>query len=215
MFSLYGAYMSTFTRPILALALLAATFTPAAASPIVLLEEFEDPFENWEIRCLGENSNLTNFYVEGGSDISVRGNNPDGLWVADGVPGPTDTRIVFDAGFGATLDDFSIDIAAHVADARLEIFDVLNSVLLDAAITKTDGALVDPGIYQTFFRSAALNGIGGFRIYRTSGLPVEGNVSIDNVMTSIDFLEPVPEPGTWLLLGSGAVVLLARRVRRG
>jgi hypothetical protein len=207
--------MSTFTRTLLALALIAASVAPAAASPIVLFEEFEDPFENWEIRWLGENSNLTNYYVEAGNpDTTNRGSNPDGLWVADGVPGFSETRVVFDSGFGSMLDDFSLDIASHADGARLEIFDVLNNVLLDAPIVRNDGATVDPGIYQSFFVLAGLNGIGGFRIYG-SNVDVEGSVSIDNVMTSIDFLEPVPEPGTWLLLGAGAVVLLARRVRRG
>lgn len=47
--------MSTFARTLLTLALFAASLAPAAASPIVLLEEFEDPFENWELRWLGEN----------------------------------------------------------------------------------------------------------------------------------------------------------------
>jgi hypothetical protein len=207
--------MSTLTRTLFALALIAASVTPAAASPIVLLEEFEDPFENWEIRWLGENSNLTNYHVEAGNpDTTNRGSNPDGLWVADGVPGFSETRVVFDFGFGSMLDDFSLDIASHADGARLEIFDVLNNVLLDAPIVRNDGATVDPGIYQSFFVLAGLNGIGGFRIYG-SNVDVEGNVSIDNVMTSIDFLEPVPEPGTWLLLGAGAVLLLARRVRRG
>jgi hypothetical protein len=65
-------------------------------------------------------------------------------------------------------------------------------------------------VYQNFFVLAGLNGIGGFRIYGGSS-NVEGNVSIDNVMTSIDFLQPVPEPGTWLLLGSGGLVLIASR----
>jgi hypothetical protein len=204
--------MLTLTRTLLALALFMASLTPAAASPIVLLEEFEDPFENWEIRWLGENSNLTNYYVEAGNpDTTNRGNNPDGLWVADGVPGFAETRVVFDSGFGSMLDDFSIDLASHVDGARLEIFDVLNNVLLDAPIAQNDGATVDPGIYQNFFVRAGLNGIGGFRIYG-GAQQAEGNISIDNVMTSIDFLEPVPEPATWLLLGSGGVVLVVRRV---
>jgi hypothetical protein len=206
--------MSTLPRTLLAVALFAASLTPAAASPIVLLEEFEEPFENWEIRWLGENSNLTNFYVEdAGEPPFTRGTNPDGLWVADDVIGHAETRVAFDAGFGAMLDNFSLDIASHIPDARLEIFDVLNNVLLDEAITQTDGATVDPGIYQNFFVLAGLNGIGGFRIYGSSS-NVEGNVSIDNVMTSIDFLEPIPEPGTWLLVGSGAIALLARRMRK-
>jgi hypothetical protein len=138
------------------------------------------------------------------------------LWVADGVAGNSETRVVFDAGFGSTLDNFSLDIASHIDGARLEIFDVLNNVLLDAPIAQTNGALVDPGLYQSFFVLAGLNGIGGFRGFRIYGgnANVEGNVSIDNVMTSIDFLQPVPEPGTWLLLGSGAIALAARRFRR-
>jgi len=61
---------------------------------------------------------------------------------------------------------------------------------------------------------AAINtNLSGFAFRQTT---VSGDLAIDNLVVGTTFSEAVPEPSTWVLLGTGSVVLLwtLRRVRR-
>lgn len=162
------------------------------------VEDFEAPFPQWESDWLGVNSNIQNYYGIGAD----RGNNPDGLWIADGNGGDVD--IIFDAGFGASITDFSIDTTTWVSNAVFTAYDMGGNILLTTAITSMQGAYTDPGSYQTIAFSTT-NGMSGFSI---SGSSIEGNTSIDNVVVSA-----VPVPAAVWLFGSGLVGLagIARR----
>jgi hypothetical protein len=178
-----------------------------------LVERFDNPFPDWESRWLGTDSNLTNYYVEHGNchGVDCRGNNPDGLWISDGIQGSMSTFITFDPAFAETLTWFEIDIASH-AGGRLVVMDDDGATLLDTVITSTSGATVYPGIYS-HYSIASTNGIGGFNIL-SSGSQIEGNVGIDNVLVRTDS-DPtgIPEPSTIGLLGVGLGVMTALRRR--
>jgi len=173
------------------------------ASAATLIEDFENPFSAWETRWLKLNSNLVNFYI----DTNSRGNNPDGLWQADGdglkVGNDFNSEIQFNTAFGSTLSYLKLDVAGY-SPIVLQIFDKDGNILLNQDVTLTEGAYTDPGVYVTYSANSA-NGIGGWRFLSTSG-QIEGWTSIDNVEVTTG-AEPIPEPVTMLLLGSGLLGL--------
>jgi len=159
-------------------------------------EDFED-FSSWESGWLGINTNIQNYYGE-----AKRGNNPDGLWIADGLNnGQKITEIYFDKLFGNSITAFSIDITTFVKNAKaiFELFDISGNLIFSSPITSYSGYFTDPGSYQTFSLTS-LNGISGFTI---SGGVIEGNTSIDNVFittgASAAGVSAVPEPNSFLL----------------
>ncbi|MES2897211.1 MAG: PEPxxWA-CTERM sorting domain-containing protein [Pseudomonadota bacterium] len=167
----------------------------APAMATTLIEDFEAPFPAWESGWLATNSNLQNYYGVGGD----RGNNPDGLWISDGLGNGTDSVISFDAAFGATLSSFDIDIAAY-ATPTLRIWDLAGATLLSVVLPYNPGAYSDPGAYN-HFSVVSTNGIGGFSLIGDS---VEGNVSIDNVRVNLEGMgSAVPEPATWAMMITG------------
>ncbi len=100
---------------LLAVVLALATLSGAsAANAITLSEDFEAvPFGLWESGWFGTQSNAQNYYVvNNGASIDNRGNNPDGLWVADGGAS-TPVTILFNPSFAASLSLFSFDVASY------------------------------------------------------------------------------------------------------
>lgn len=179
-----------------------------------LTENFEAAFPAWESAWLGANSNLQNNYVVWyGYPHRYRGNNPDGLWLddGDGIYGSDTVTIAFNPGFGATLTSLALDIAGW-APITLEIFDASNVNLLSTNVTLTYGAWTDPGVYAHYSANSS-NGIGGFRFIPTGGSQVEGNTSIDNVVAT-QGVGVIPEPGTWVLLGTALLSLPILGLRR-
>lgn len=167
----------------------------APAMATTLIEDFEAPFPAWESGWLGTNSNLQNYFGPG----EGRGNNPDGLWIRDGLDNGADAVISFDTAFGATLSSFEIDVAAF-ATPTLRIWDLAGATLLSVVLPYNPGAYSDPGVYN-HFSVASTNGIGGFSFVGDS---VEGNVSIDNVRVNVEGItSAVPEPATWAMMITG------------
>lgn len=181
----------------------------------VLIEDFEDPFADWETGWLGTNSNLSNYYVIfGGVDTSFRGNNPDGLWLddGDGAYGLDIATIAFLPSFGSTLTSLSLDVAGYTA-ISLTIFDSFGVPLLSTDVVLTLGARTDPGVYSTYSVLSA-TGIGGFSFTSSVG-QLEGNTSIDNVVVTDGAVSAVPEPGTTAMMAAGLLGLaMAARKRR-
>jgi hypothetical protein len=187
--------------------ILLAIALPVAAG--TLTEDFNAPFPAWESGWLGVNSNLVNYYVAIGDPHSFRGNNPDGLWLADSMTiHPGNVIISFLPSFAATLTSLSIDIAGY-APLRFEIFDATGQVLLNNQLTLTDGAESIPGVYANY-SAASTTGIGGFEFL---GDGVEGNTSIDNVVVDQGG-SAAPEPAAWGLIGAGLLALAGIGKRR-
>lgn len=201
--------MTSFSRKLtLALAFGAACISSSYAATYT--EAFEASFPTWESGWLGANSNLQNYYGVGGD----RGNNPDGLWIQDGLSLDNETRITFAAAFGQTLTSLSLDIATYRDDLHLEIFDSLGVILGSWYVAPTNGAYTDPGLYMGF-GIQSISGVGGFRLLGTG---IEGNTSIDNVI-AISGAPVVPGPSvpddasTLILSGLSLAALLTLRRR--
>jgi hypothetical protein len=191
---------------------------------IVYSEDFNAvPFGAWESNFLGTETNLMNHYVYCfGDSIDERGNNPDGLWINDGLGDKTSSIISFNTSFGSRITSFSLDITTWDRTARFKLYDFDGALVYDDLIRCYRGAFTNPGVYQRIVLEE-LNGISRFEVV---GSYVEGNTSIDNVRIvanpaeeeSLSFaaLAPVPEPSTYGLLGSLALALLVfgRRLRR-
>lgn len=184
------------------------------ANAATYIEDFEEPFASWETDWLGVNSDLQNLYFVNGTPITYRGNNPDGLWIADGdgfTSGDKYSVINFNSSFGATITSLSLDVAGW-APMLLQVYDMSNTLIYNAPVALTYGAHTDPGIYSHYSISSS-NGISSFAFLSTGIYAVEGYTSIDNVVVNTS---PVPEPSTLLLLGSGlGGFAMLRRFRKG
>lgn len=174
------------------------------ANAAVLTEDFEAPFPAWEAGWLGSNSNLQNIYGVGAG----KGNNPDGLWIQDGLGLSNATEITFNAGFGSTINNFSIDVTSWITTLVFKVFDMSGNTILSTAVTSYYGAYTDPGSYQNISVFSA-NGVSKFGFY---GSGIEGNTSIDNVKVNAGSV--VPEPASLALLALGFVGIAATRRRK-
>lgn len=176
-----------------------AVLVSASSAAFALSETFPDPFDPWEGRWFGANSNAENYYGIGGG----RGNNPEGLWISDGGPrsGPVAT-ITFNPGFGASLTSFGLGFECFVT-TRVTIYDMSDNVLGTAVFSGGDFGFG----HEDRLDVTSTNGVSKF-VMDSTGLgdgQIEGNTSIDNIEAA------VPEPGSFLALGAGALVLALRR----
>jgi hypothetical protein len=197
---------------LIAASLTTATLVGSAANAsTVLTENFNEvPFGLWQSGWFGTESNAQNAYVYlYGDSIDYRGNNPDGLWIADGGGDVgNEITIYFNPDFALYLTAFSLDVATYVY-ANLRIFDKNGGTLLNRVVPDNGDALSDPGEYTCYSVNSS-RGIGGFSF---TGLPegphginqILGNVSIANLSVTVSSTapEPVPEPSTWAMLTLG------------
>lgn len=181
--------------PILCAAFLGLAGTAGAAT---YTEDFEAAFPTWESGWFGTQTNAQNYYGVGAG----RGNNPDGLWIddGDGIRGSDYVQITFNPLFGAGISSLSIDIAGYVA-TNLQAFDMANVMIYNSPIILTQGAYTDPGVYENHLITST-NGISRFAFLYLGG-QIEGNTSVDNIIINGGAQNPVPEPSTLILLGSG------------
>jgi hypothetical protein len=173
---------------------MAISADPSASAVETLVEAFDNPLSGWKTRFLGVNSNLRNYYVQYNNcwvvpapeeEEDCRGNNLDGLWIADDNNDDGNSDIRFVPAFAATLTSLELDIGSHTS-AKLKIYDKDMNVLLDEAIPLGCSNCSYSGTPQVYSHHAvrSTNGIGGFDIIDadlTNDQAVEGNVGIDNV----------------------------------
>ena len=189
------------------------TLTVGGPALAGLVETFPDPLGGWETRWLYVNSNLGNYYnASGGNDDpNFRGNNPEGLWMADtrgfnsGVGGPT-SEIFFDDAFAATLIHLEFGMEAFVR-MDVTIFDMNDNVL-------ASGTFAGGGFdfdHADIISADSNNGIRRilFDSRPYGGGQIEGNTSVDN------FFAIIPAPGALFVLGLGGALAGSRRRRRG
>lgn len=189
--------------PGVALAALLTTATTAGATTMV--ENFDAPFPAWKSGFMGTHSNLENYYVELGAPASDRGNNPNALWIADGIKNAAGTTITFDSAFAHTIKSLNFLLSTFVSNATLQFYDADGAVLSSTAVTR------DYKYTPTLsYGVTSSNGIGGFSIFSTDG-QVEGNTSIDAITVETGAAPAVPLPAPLLLLASGLAALGLRR----
>jgi len=196
-------------KTIIRLSIAACALSMGATSMAQLYtEDFPDPLGGYWSRWLYLNSNINSYYhATGNPDPNFRGNNPDGLWIADtqglgsGVGGPSSV-INFNPAFGASLASLTFGLECFVS-SRVEIFDMSNNVLASATFSGGDFGFG----HEDIISALSGNGIGGFRILATDGVSqIEGNTSVDDFSA-----RAVPEPATIAVLGLGTAALLRRR----
>lgn len=179
----------------------AISINAGTAHAATLVEQFNDPFPDWESGWLATNSNIQNYYGVGAD----RGNQPNGLWVEDDTPFDSAINVVFDNAFAATLTSFSLDVATFIGANILSIYDASGATV--ATFLGFDTASFDVAVNFSVISS---NGIGGFSFSNSSS---SGNTWIDNVSVSNGALAPVPLPAAgFLLVGAlGGFAFLRRR----
>jgi hypothetical protein len=191
-------------------AALAALFAvPAVAQ---LMETFPDPLGGWNTRWLYMNSSMENYYIASSSnaDPDYRGNNPEGLWIADtqgfgsGVGGAV-CDVIFNPAFGMNMTSLSFG-GEYFLQSRVTIYDMSNAVLA-TSVFSGGGFDFD---HADIISANSANGISHFTIDTTEfgGGQVEGNTSVDNFEVNV-----VPEPATIavVVFGLGALALRRRR----
>lgn len=186
-------------------ALAALLTSAAAASATTLVENFDAPFPAWKSGFMGTHSNLENFYVEEGGAATDRGNNPNALWIADGIKNAAGTTITFDSAFARTIKSLNFLLSTFVSNATLQFYDADGAVLSSTAVTP------DYKYTPTLsYGVTSSKGIGGFSIFSTDQ-QVEGNTSIDAITAEIGNAPAVPLPAPLLLLASGLAAIGLRR----
>lgn len=202
--------MRSISALLLSLCLFAGT---TSAATITYTENFNDDFPAWESNWLGVNSNLHNYYELHPifRDNSLRGDNLDGLWLADENFADTEAHIRFNDDFGRSIINFSIDITTWDTNLFFKAYDMDNNLIHSVWISSFEGAYDYPGNYQTISFDST-NGLRGFSIV---GGVAEGNTSIDNVIAVIaQKTTAVSESSSLLLMMFGALALVAGRRRQ-
>lgn len=195
--------------PLLCAAFIGLAGTAGAAT---YTEDFEAAFPTWESGWFGTQTNAQNYYGVG----QGRGNNPDGLWIADGDGFQYNdyVQIAFNPLFGSGISSLSIDIATWISTMYLQVYDMSNAMIYNGLVTPTSGYYSDPGVYDNHSITST-NGISSFAFLFVNG-QIEGNTSIDNIIINGGGQNPVPtpEPSTLILLGTGlaAAGIFRRRI---
>jgi hypothetical protein len=173
-----------------------------------LTETFPDPLGSWTTNWLYLNSDMENYYVAAGDpNIDNRGNNPEGLWIAEpqgvgsGNFGPV-LQIDFDPSFGAQITDISFGLEAFI-QIDVTAYDMAGVSLGTMTFSGGDFGFDHSDIYS----ATSTNGVSYFIMDSTpySGGQVSGNTSIDNVTVTI------PSPATLAPLGLIGLAGIRRR----
>ena len=202
-------------RSYLLLATAACCALAGNAQASVLTENFDTPFEQWETRWFGTQSNAANYYVsENGSDATYQGaQDVGGMYLSDGDSyrdggdyGSVNVRFLGD--FAASLTSLQMDVATALPNTALNFFDRSGNVISSFTIAASPlSAYYTPTGYRTVAVSSA-NGIAGFSFLGFA----QGNVIVDNLI-AVTATSAVPEPASWamMLIGVGAVGGMIRR----